>query len=425
MQFVCSVVTNNLLYYRFVGIFEARQPIYFLRDLELIRQVCIKDFNYFCDRPIFIGETSDKFFNNTFFNLKSEKWRNMRTTLMPAFSGSKMKLMFELMSEVANDACQFLKEKGCAEYDIKSLLSRYANDIIATCAFGHKVDSMKNDQNDFFQAGEALEHFAEFQVLRRTLLVRLVPNFVGLRVIETKLSEFIVKMVVGTMDVREKENIYRPDLLNVLMKVRTSHEWSDLELAAQCFSFYFAGYQTVSTVLTFTAYELAVNQHVQNRLFDEINAMHKQLDGKPISYDSLNELVYLDQVLNESLRKWPPATVLRRQCVQDYNYNHNSVNLLIEKGICIVISVYGIQRDPKYWPDPEKFDPERFNSVNKSKIIAGSFLPFGLGPRSCLGTCCRSSILSSFVLIFAFHFHRNEIRYSRAKSNILLFNFKL
>lgn len=394
--------------------------------MELIRQVYVKDFNYFTDRASYIGETSDEIYNNLFLHLKSEKWRMMRTTISAAFTVNKMKQMFELMSEVANDSCKFLKEKsaanGSVDYEIKDLFSRYAADIIATCAFGHKVDSMRNEKNEFFQAGQALHQFVELRALGRSILIRLMPKCMGLQMLEPKLSGFLTKMVVGTMDIRQKENIFRPDILNLFMQVRQErttnkhnetvrndsqellHKWKDIELVGQCLTFYFAGYQTVSTVLSFTAFELATNPHVQNRLYDEVREMNEQLDGKSITYEALNGLVYLDQVLNESLRMWPATPTLRRRCTKDYSYTQDSTKLHIEKGIFVLVPVYSIQRDPKYWPDPEKFDPDRFSSANKSKIISGSHLAFGIGPRNCIGRSLKFSI-NFLVLIDTFHCH--------------------
>lgn len=90
----------------------------------------------------------------------------------------------------------------------------------------------------------------------------------------------------------------------------------------------------------------------------------------------------------ETLRKWPPGIALERRCLNNYTIQPELPDekpLVIEKDISIIIPVVGIHRDPKYFPNPDKFDPERFSEENKPNIVPGSYLPFGAGPRSCIG----------------------------------------
>lgn len=95
---------------------------------------------------------------------------------------------------------------------------------------------------------------------------------------------------------------------------------------------------------------------------------------------------YLHQVISEGLRKWPIGVVTERVCVKEYECQYgDDAKFLFEKGVPIWIPIYGLHRDPKYYPDPQKFDPERFSDENKSSIVPGTYLPFGIGPRNCIG----------------------------------------
>lgn len=95
---------------------------------------------------------------------------------------------------------------------------------------------------------------------------------------------------------------------------------------------------------------------------------------------------YLDQVVSEGLRKWPINTITTRMCVKDYLCEYgDGEKFLFEKGLEFWIPIYGIHHDPQYYPDPETFDPDRFSDENKYKILPGTYLPFGLGPRGCIG----------------------------------------
>lgn len=88
-------------------------------------------------------------------------------------------------------------------------------------------------------------------------------------------------------------------------------------------------------------------------------------------------------IVSETLRKYPIGTVLLRECTQTYQFP--DLSFVIEKGTRILVPVYALHHDPKYFQDPEIFDPERFSSTNKAKIVPGTYLPFGDGPRVCIG----------------------------------------
>lgn len=145
------------------------------------------------------------------------------------------------------------------------------------------------------------------------------------------------------------------------------------------------GFDTTSTALTFAAYELAVNPDIQQKLYEEIIEINEQIQNQRISYDVLQKMKYLDQVICETLRKWPSGVPTDRICIKDYLYDDGNLKFTIEKGSNVVFTNVGMHRDPKYFPDPEKFDPERFNDDNKHNIKPCTYTPFGNGPRNCIG----------------------------------------
>lgn len=168
-----------------------------------------------------------------------------------------------------------------------------------------------------------------------------------------------------------------------------------------------------------------VNPDIQQKLYEEIVKTREQLGGKRVSYDVLQKMKYMDQVICETLRKWPPAIQLGRLCVRDYLYDDgNKLKFLFEKGREFSISIYGIQHDPKYFPDPEKFDPERFSDENKNNIVPGTYIPFGIGPRNCIGKNRKIWICSSkkeiWTVDFWYVFYRISIRAHGNQSNFVL-----
>lgn len=163
--------------------------------------------------------------------------------------------------------------------------------------------------------------------------------------------------------------------------------FSDEDLLAQCLLFFFAGFETVSTCLCFLTYELCMNPEVQSRLYDEVRAVELQLQGKPLDYDTLMHMKYLDMVVSEALRKWPPAPRTDRMCNADIDLrdDNNTVVVSLKKGDVLFIPIFGLQHDPANFEDPEEFRPERFSEDNKKEIKLFTYMPFGVGPRSCIG----------------------------------------
>lgn len=168
-------------------------------------------------------------------------------------------------------------------------------------------------------------------------------------------------------------------------KVQVTRNWTNDEIIAQCFLFFAAGFDTVSTLMSFMAYELALNQEIQQKVYEEIREVNPSLKGARLSYDTLSKLKYLDQVISEALRKWPPAIFTNRKCTKDYEYNLDGKTIFIERGKSVWIPIYSFHHDSKLYKNPSKFDPERFNDENKHKIKPGSYFPFGVGPRNCIG----------------------------------------
>lgn len=142
--------------------------------------------------------------------------------------------------------------------------------------------------------------------------------------------------------------------------------------------FFLAGFDTSSTLLSFIAYELSVNTDIQQKLYDEVEETYRSLGGKTLNYDTVQKMKYMDMVVSETLRYWPPLPGVDRDCVKDYDYDDGQCKFKIEKGTFISIPIYGFHFDEKYWDNPKKFDPERFSDKDKDKITAGTYMPFGM-----------------------------------------------
>ncbi|GFY37958.1 cytochrome P450 3A8 [Trichonephila inaurata madagascariensis] len=163
------------------------------------------------------------------------------------------------------------------------------------------------------------------------------------------------------------------------------------------------GYETTGTVLTFVAYCLATNREWQEKLIKEVDeAFEKHTE---MSYDAVRDMKILDAVVSETLRKFPPLLMAERTAVEDYVLGDTGIT--VEKGMRAIIPIYSMHYDPDFFQDPESFNPERFMDGYEPKHPQYAYLPFGAGPRNCLGM--RFALLEIKVCI------TNILRHFRIK----------
>lgn len=157
------------------------------------------------------------------------------------------------------------------------------------------------------------------------------------------------------------------------------------EVVAQAFVFFIAAFESTSATMALCLYEVTKNQELQRQLQSEIAQVIKRYGDKALSYDMLVDLKFLDCCINETLRKYPPAPFLIRECTKTYHVPKSS--LVIEKGTSVIISSFGMHRDPEIFEDPLAFKPDRFEEspTGNGKGQGLFYMPFGDGPRICIG----------------------------------------
>lgn len=230
---------------------------------------------------------------------------------------------------------------------------------------------------------------------------------------------YFKRLVFGAIEERRERQIVRPDMIQQLLEAQRQYreetggeeeaaaaaaqdgaEFNDEDLLAQCLLFFSAGFETVSTCLSFTCYELLMHPEVQEKLHAEILAVQEQLEGKPLDYDSLMNMKYLDCVISESLRKWPPAIVIDRECAADFELRDEAGELLVKlrKGELVHVPIVALHYDPDNFEEPHEFRPERFDGEHKHEIRPFTYLPFGVGRRNCIGQ--RMALMEVKSLIY-------------------------
>lgn len=394
---------------KYGGTYTFTQPSFFFRDPDLIRNVLVKDFSSFHDRGFYFDEERDPLSGHLFF-LPGSKWRNLRVKLTPTFTSGKMKMMFQTLVDCGQELGDYLDEAADNEeiVEIKDLMARFSTDVISSCAFGIQCNCLKNPDAEFRQWGRKIFE-PTFRLAISALLASLAPSLLKtlkFRGLDPTISKYFRNMVRETVNYREENNIKRNDFMHLLIQLKNKgivdvdyendsqdedvfkdekpadNKLSMDSLSAQAFVFYLAGFETSSSTMTFCLYELCVNPDIQIRLIREIDEALERHDGK-ITYEGVQEMDYLDKVVAETLRKYPIAPILNRQCTKTYKIPNTDV--VLDKGTRIVIPILALHRDPKYYPSPDRFDPERFTEEEKAKRHNYVYLPFGEGPRICIG----------------------------------------
>uniref|UniRef100_A0A1L8EFJ0 Putative cytochrome p450 n=1 Tax=Haematobia irritans TaxID=7368 RepID=A0A1L8EFJ0_HAEIR len=382
----------------FAGFYWFFKPAVFVLDIELIKQILIKDFSNFTDRGFYHNEKDDPLTGQLFL-LDGIKWKNMRNKLSPTFTSGKMKFMFPTVTQVGNEFMEVLGklvETEGSVIEFKDLLARFTTDVIGTCAFGIDCSSLKDPNAEFRVVGGqslvkqrhgqlGLAFTASFPELARKLHIKQNLDYI---------EEFFMRIVRETVEYRENNNIRRNDFMDMLidlknkklMKSEHGEELTNLtleEITAQAFVFFNAGFETSSTTLGFALYELAQNPEIQERGRQEVLETLKKHNDE-FTYDCMKEMSYLEQIISETLRMYTVLPILNRLALNDYVVPGNP-SYVIKKGMPIIIPAGAIHRDETFYPNPDVFNPDNFSPEKVAERDSILYLPFGEGPRNCIG----------------------------------------
>ena len=378
------------------------RPMIMTQDLEIIKSVMVKNFDCFVNRPYFPALLRRANVQDLSL-LRGSQWRRVRRIVTPAFSTKKLKMMAPIIQE----CCKRLKNKMAAVSDTESSVNvsqwfkMFTMELILATAFSRDVSS--EGENPLARVAASLYESGKGTTNRPRLdrLLSILSHFPWSEPIlkyfarRTKaaqnwdyLEETALKLIEDRRNTMTTTESRVQDFLQVLLEVydkseetKSNRYLDNEEILVSVTSMILVGYETTSSTLSYTAYLLALNPTIQDRLVREINDYY---DVNPDSslYDAAENIEYVTMVLYESLRMYPPVHRTFRECTQTCAVNDE---LIIEKGFYVGFPNFSLHRNPEYWPNPEKFDPERFNPNNEQSYPTFAYLPFGEGPRNCIG----------------------------------------
>nr|AHJ10936.1 cytochrome P450 6FX1 [Chironomus kiiensis] len=381
----------------FVGLYYYLSPVILVKDMELVKKIFIQDSAHFIDRGAYYNE-KDNPISAHIFNLDNPKWKTLRTKLTPTFTSGKIKMMFYTVYDVAE---RFVKKLSSevdiavdGEIEIKEFAGRFTTDVIGSVGFGLEINSLDNPTTEFRVHGVNTFEKPNHPALVNTFSVAFKDMARKLHIcqVSREIEQFFQGIVHQTVKHREDNGIVRNDFMQLMIQLKNHGKLDGEtlsvgkltmdEITAQCFIFFAAGYETSSTAMSYLLYEFAHNQQIQEKARENVRQVLAKYNNK-LTYEGIKEMDYLLRCVNESLRKYPPVNTLLRYCNKDYKIE--GTNCTVKKGQLVIIPAYAIQHDPEFYPNPEVFDPDRFLPEEIEKRPTCSFMPFGHGPRNCIG----------------------------------------
>jgi cytochrome P450 len=196
-----------------------------------------------------------------------------------------------------------------------------------------------------------------------------------------RLVERLDQLIQGYIDQRRASGEDKGDLLSMLLMAQDEDDggqMTDKQVRDEAITLFGAGHETTAVALTWTWYLLSQHPEIEAKLHSELDAV---LGGQLPTLEDLARLPYTQMIIKEAMRLYPPAWGTSREATEEVTIS----GYPIKKRENIVINIYGVHYDEKYFPEPEKFDPERFSPENEKNIPKYAHIPFGAGPRVCIG----------------------------------------
>uniref|UniRef100_A0A8C1LTC4 unspecific monooxygenase n=1 Tax=Cyprinus carpio TaxID=7962 RepID=A0A8C1LTC4_CYPCA len=363
-------------YGRVWGIYDARQPVLCVMDQSIIKTILVKEcYSLFTNRRNFR-------LNGPLYDavsiVEDDDWRRIRSVLSPSFTSGRLKEMFGIMKTHSH----ILMTIALCGLHVFRFFGAYSMDVVTSTAFSVDIDFLNNPKDPFVSN---IKKMLKFDFLNPLFLFTALFPFITPVLDKMDYAFFptsVTDFFYAALKKIKSERVAK-DHKKVRQTLHTNNSkvmgLSDHEILSQSMIFIFAGYETSSSTLSFFFYNLATNPEAMKKLQEEIDQTFP--NKAPVDYEGVMNMEYLDAALNESLRLFPVAGRLERVCKKTVDIN----GLLVPKDMVVMIPTYALHRDPDYWSDPESFKPERFTKDNKESIDPYMYMPFGLGPRNCIG----------------------------------------
>ncbi|XP_030754114.1 cytochrome P450 4d2-like [Sitophilus oryzae] len=351
------------------------------------------------------------------------KWKSRRKMITPTFHFKVLEDFMQIFNYQINIMLDKVMEKvrKCPgdTLDVFKFINLMSLDIICETAFGTSIGAQNQENIEYV---EAIKTFLEIFVYRfysgwmgHPIFFRFSEHYKKYHKTVKILHEFCEDVIKKRKEkFRKKDKInedendgikIRSALLDMLLEANQNGEnLSDEDIRDEVNTFMFEGHDTSATATCFTLYALAQNPTIQDKVYQEICEVIGNDPKEEITLSQINNLKYMDIVVKEALRIYQPVPLIERNIDADWILD----GIKIPKNTTVAIFLYGMNRDPHVFPDPETFDPDRFLPEQQTTRHNYAYIPFSAGPRNCIGQRYAMYSLKATVAKFLLQYRVTE-----------------
>ena len=339
-------------------------------DPEMALHVLQKNHRKY-EKSYFQSVALAKFVGRGLLTATGDYWLKQRRLIQPGFHRARLQQVANLMhDEIRNYILRISQQSNVS-------LTKAMNEL-AFRVVGRTLFSTDTEAHGLYELSYIVTELQDYIIRKeRQPYYRWWFYLCGKEIRARKRGKQAQKILLNYIQDRKTSKEEKGDLLDMLLSSRydDGSAMTDQQLIEECLILFVAGHETSANAMTWAFYELAKYPEIIARIRDEANSV------SGTTLEQLKQLTYTEQVINEVLRMYPPAYLVDRIALEEDHFG----DWTIPKDTMVLSFIYGIHHDPKLWKDPEVFDPERFTAVNMKAIRSGAFIPFGAGPRLCIG----------------------------------------
>lgn len=350
----------------------AGRPLILINDPDLIKDVTVTDHrNFIKSRALRLMK---RLLGNGLITSEGEFHRDQQKMMQPSFRRDRIEAYARVMIE---DTVRCRDSwRADQTYDIYQEMTKLSLGIATKTLFHSDVDGEAQELGECLTV--AMKLFERSANPMAEVLEKLpLPSNIAFRKAKRRLDATVRRMI----DERRADGHDRGDLLSTIIAAQsdeTGAYMTDQQVLDEVITLFVGGHETTALSLTWTWYLLSQNPEAADRMYHEIDHVLKGNPPRPLD---LMNLDFTRRVFAEALRLYPPIYILAREALEDYPLREYTAH----KGTAVVFSPYVMHRNPKYWDDPERFDPDRFTPEQEASRPKFAYIPFGAGPRGCIG----------------------------------------
>ena len=341
----------------------APDPAYLINHPDYVRHVLL-DNNRNYSKATYSNMIFNKVIGEGLLTSEGEVWRKQRRMMQPAFHHTRLEQLDRMITDasaVMLDQWQQACDSG-RPIDLPREMAALTLTVTTRALFGVDLG------DEVREVGEIVNRAASY--LEKPSNPKLIQS-------AREMSDLVDRII------RQRKQDFKDagDLLSSLIMARdeqTGAAMGDEQLRSQIMTLMLAGYETTASALTWTWYLLAKHPWALERVRREAR---ETLQGRPPRYADIEQLPYIRMVLNESLRLFPPAWTLGRRALGEDRIG----GYYVPPNTVLAVCIYSLHRHPAFWDEPDRFNPERFSPENSAGRHKFAYMPFGAGPRQCIG----------------------------------------